>query len=65
MEIRGIEDFVDEHAGIGAEYVSMSEMVYVCVCALYYIYIYIYMSCEPYLLHNAIDGVFLPRSPVP
>ena len=27
--------------------------------------IYIYMSCEPYLLHNAIDGVFLPRSPVP
>ena len=24
-----------------------------------------YMSCEPYLLHNAIDGVFLPRSPVP
>ena len=23
------------------------------------------MSCEPYLLHNAIDGVFLPRSPVP
>ena len=30
-----------------------------------YIYIYLYMSCEPYLLHNAIDGVFLPRSPVP
>ena len=24
-----------------------------------------YMSCEPYLLHNTIDGVFLPRSPVP
>ena len=24
-----------------------------------------HMSCEPYLLHNAIDGVFLPRSPVP
>ena len=24
-----------------------------------------YVSCEPYLLHNAIDGVFLPRSPVP
>ena len=23
------------------------------------------MSCEPYLLHNTIDGVFLPRSPVP
>ena len=23
------------------------------------------MSSEPYLLHNAIDGVFLPRSPVP
>lgn len=32
LEIRGIEDFVDEHAGIGAEHVSMSEIV----CALYY-----------------------------
>ena len=24
-----------------------------------------YMSCGPYLLHNATDGVFQPRSPVP
>ena len=24
-----------------------------------------HMSCGPYLLHKAIDGVFLPRSPVP
>ena len=23
------------------------------------------MSCGPYLVHNAIDGVFLPRSPFP
>ena len=27
--------------------------------------IHVHMSCGPYLLHNAIDGVFLPRSPVP
>ena len=28
-------------------------------------YIYIYMSRGSYLVQNAIDGVFLPRSPVP
>ena len=30
-----------------------------------YTYIYIYMSSGRYLLHQAIGGVFLPRSPVP
>ena len=38
-----------------------------CTYHLQYIHTqsYIYELCEPYLLHNAIDGVFLPRSPVP
>ena len=26
---------------------------------------FVAQSCGPYLLHNAIDGVFLPCSPVP
>ena len=37
--------------------------IYICVCV--YVYIYIYMSRGSYLVQNAIDGVFLPRSPVP
>ena len=50
---------------------SKKSTTYICIYIIPYIiynihYIYIYyMSCEPYLLHNAIGGVFLPRSPVP
>ena len=32
------------------------------VPGLYYNILYVYMSCGPYLVHNAVDGVFLPRS---
>ena len=39
-------------------------MYYIYICIIYIYVLYIYMNCEPYLLHNAIDGVFLPRSPV-
>ena len=37
--------------------------IYIMIIYIYNNYIIIYMSCEPYLVHNAIDGVFLPRSP--
>ena len=45
-------------------YISCNPMyiyIYIHLC----VYIYIYMNRGSYLVQNAIDGVFLPRSPVP
>ena len=58
-------------------YVYMYIYIYICICICIYIYIYVCMyniyiyvfiyiySRGSYLALNAVDGVFLPRSPVP
>ena len=39
--------------------------MYICIYVYVNMYMYMYMSRGSYLVQNAIDGVFLPRSPVP
>ena len=54
--------YISQHLCIMHMYVC----IHICIYASIVICIHNrHMSCGPYLLHNAIDGVFLPRSPVP
>ena len=40
-------------------HISINLCIHMCI------YIYVYMSRRLYLVHNVVDRVFLPRSPVP